>query len=313
MPMRLTSKELLAPTLESKKLSLRELSTLITKRVNLYPSMICKMCTSKPMPLRTKGLSSAAARLGRFERGLAVNASRFATYESDNWSDADNRWSNASSAPEEEEDQGLSRTLSEDSKKRLYAWQARMSPSARNGTRRVPDKPMSMAWVPRSRNDDYSMGATDSPVHLHIHHVSPSGETGERLTLSVDDLLQATFEVSEQHGVGITERFEVTRRGAADAEEDEIVHRQVSFSTESARVEGRERVHTAGDAMAVRALIAEAASRAGLHSDAELINSLRNLEREGNSNALLTATVTSLANLATDTTTANEARMLSVV
>jgi len=240
-----------------------------------------------------------------------MNNSRLAVYESDNWSDANDseretsRWSKASTDDSHEE---MTSTLrSEASKTRAFAWQSRLVSSERHGRRHIPDEdePEPRAWVPCARTDAFRMKSLDAPVHLHVRHEQhpPDDELArERLTINIDDLLNISVSVEERTGVGVMERFEVTRVSGEEEDDDELVHRTVSFSTDSARVEGRERVHSSGDAslLAVRRLISEAAARVGLKSDSELINSLRCLQRDGGNNGLLVSAVSGLASLASE-------------
>ena len=257
--------------------------------------------------LRPHRVASASSRFARWTAQINSNSPRMATYES-----PDELSSRSSEAEPCETDRssrvGGSHRLSEPSslskgaKRRLSNFQARLSINDRHGNRHLMRQRRSHQWQQSTQAHGYCMGGEDLAVHLHVYHErSPSNANHERLIINVDDVMEASVEIrTAPGGVGFTKRFEVTRRTTTDDDdESEVVHRAVSYSLDRTTFDGSEMMHSAGDPSVVRALISEAANRAGMSHEGDLLNSLHGLRSSSSmeGTALFSTAVNSLTKI----------------
>lgn len=262
------------------------------------------------LPTLRPRAASASSRLARWTASIKHPNPRMATYESpeelsSRSSEAEPWEANRSSRGSRiEGSDRLSEpsTLSKGAMRRLSNFQARLSINDRHGNRHLIRQRRSHQWQQCANMHGYCMGGEDVAVNLHVYHErSPSNTKHERLTINVDDVMEASVEIrTAPGGVGFTRRFEVTRRTTTDDDdESEIVHRAVSYSSDRTTFDGSEMMHSAGDPSAVRALIVEAANRAGMSHEGDLLNSLRGLRSNSSmeGTALFSTAVNSLTNL----------------
>mmetsp|Transcript_4516 Transcript_4516/g.11937 ORF Transcript_4516/g.11937 Transcript_4516/m.11937 type:complete len:267 (+) Transcript_4516:107-907(+) len=224
-------------------------------------------------------MPSRSTRLARWEM-LNGNNSRSATADH-----SDGRWSFASSEADEDIQSHAHPELSEASKKRLFAWKARFNPSPRHGIRRAkrdtPSAPPHWVAVAHTENYVWSAAADGSHAKLDIKYSADEIGDSEHIMLSVDGLAEISLERVAKKGLGTTERFQVSRRGASGhlSHELETVHRDVRFTAASHQGEStnvREFIHASGDATVVRKLIDDTAAQVGATADT-LLSSLRGL------------------------------------